>query len=310
MPDNKRPTVNQATARSLILSGAAPEGMVVEGHLSFDGADKLPRSPFPADMQVLGALVLTDQHAIERLPEGLSAQELYLSNCPALAVLPASVRIGGRTAFMDCHSLSSIDAAIAGNELHVSHCLGLKGITPRRRPMSLRVARCPNISGEGLPVGTPLRKCRLHALAGLETVDQDLAVSEKLTFVACGKLGLLPKLHMVPQLLEVRECERFRGFQAGFEAHDLDVRNCLALETLPVGLRIWGNLSVKTCPALRGLSEGAGVYGNLRIDGSPEFQRAASALLGRGVMFVDGVEVWAPSTAPEAEDEPDAALTP
>src|SRR5207244_7229831 len=82
--------VPAATARTLILSGCAPAGLLVHGHLHLSNSPSLVALP---DGLAATSLDLSGSAALRALPCDLRVRRLILNGCTALRALPAGLHV-------------------------------------------------------------------------------------------------------------------------------------------------------------------------------------------------------------------------
>ncbi|MBX9582144.1 MAG: hypothetical protein K2X87_17705 [Gemmataceae bacterium] len=205
--------VDAEDAARLILTGDAPPGLEVDGHLVLADAPDLDRLP---DGLAARRLTLRNLPNLTSLPDGLRVRRLVIENCPALTTLPAG---------LSCHELTAAGSALVElpDDLEVEYRLDLSD--------SPDLVRLP----AGLVVGSlVLRGCTgLHELPdGLEATFLDLAGCSQLTawpralILGCGHLNLAG-------------CTGFAELPAGVtELARLDLRDCARITELPAGLDI------------------------------------------------------------------------
>lgn len=199
-------------AHSTILSGDAPDGLEVEGVLTFAGEKGLRR--LPAGLKVR-RLRLHDCPNLGALPEGLRVRHLEVRNCPRVTTLPEGLR---------CYEIEARESSLVElpDGLRVDFRLDLRD--------SRRLAHLP----AGLTVGSLV----LRGCTALEELPEGLDVCF-LDLQGCNRLRRWP------------EGLTFRGGNlnlagTGFtalppgvrQAAQLDLRDCRGLTRLPAGLEV------------------------------------------------------------------------
>lgn len=233
-PEPSEGLVPAATARSLILSGSAPTGLRVEGHLDLSNTPQLIA-----------------------LPEGLTVNSLDLRGCSALRRLPAGLRVR-RLNLSGCRSLSELPAGLCLYELIVSHT-AIRALPPDLQvEYRLDLEGCDNLESlpAGLKVGTLIvRDCpRLTALPeGLDVYFLDVS--------GCTGLRDWPRRGSVRiGRLTASGCTRLTSLPSWLgDLAQLDLSGCTGISELPDGFTVssWIDLTdtaVQSLPAsLRGV---------------------------------------------------------
>lgn len=240
------------TALDQILSGHAPDGLVVDGTLEVKDTPALSRLP---EGLTVRRLILRNCPSLIGLPVELSARSLVIENCPGIRSLPTGLR---------CHEIRARESALAGlpEDIEVEFRLDLRD--------SKHLAHLP----VGLSVGTLiLRGCTaLRSLPeGLDSTFLDLEGCAQLTgwprdvTLRCGSLNLADCTGMSHLPVDVADLGR------------LDLRNCARITSLPEGLRVSSWIDVagsglsKLPPSLAGVRiRWRGVRIHARIAFQPE----------------------------------------
>jgi hypothetical protein len=246
-------------ARALILTGRAPDGLVVEGHLDLSNQPKLVELPaLTAD-----SLDLSGCAGLRALPAGLAVRRLALNGCTALGELPAGLslyelemrqtrvralpddlRVAYRLDLSDCVDLEALPAGLSVGTLILRGCESLAALPEGLETCFLDVSGCARLAG--WPRRGSLRIGRLVAQG-------------------CGWLTELP-----PWLGQIAQ---------------LDLRGCVNLRRLPASLRVtsWIDLADTAVAELPAASQPAqlrwkGVPIDERIAFQPETITAAEVL--------------------------------
>ena len=219
--------VSPAEASALILSGRAPAGLQVEGHLN-----------------------LSNQPNLSELPEGLTANSLDLSNCVALRRLPAGLHVR-RLVLNGCRMLSELPAGLA------CYALDLRQTRLRSLPAGIQVEFALDLSDctelEILPPALKVGSLNLSGCTALTTLPEGLDVLF-LNISGCTRLAGWPVQGAVQiGRLIARGCTSLRTLPPWItHLAQLDVRDCSNLRELPPWLSVssWIDLAGTQITAL------------------------------------------------------------
>ncbi|MCI0397603.1 MAG: hypothetical protein L0322_22075 [Chloroflexi bacterium] len=254
-------------AAELIISGRAPAGLRVRGHLDLSGRESLAT-----------------------LPAGLAASSLDLSGCTALRALPAGLRVR-RLALNGCTTLPGLPAGFTCYELE------MRETAVRSLPADLRVEYRLDLSGsrrlQALPAGLKVGSLILRDCTALAVLPEGLDVYF-LDISGCTSLADWPETGSLKiGRLSARGCTRLRTLPAWLGTlSQLDVRHCINLRELPEGLRVtsWLDLANTQLQSLPASMQGVqllwqGVPINERIAFQPE------AITAQEVLQEDNLEL-------------------
>src|SRR5579862_6038413 len=139
-------------ARQAILSGTAPDGLIVTGNLALYDQPDLTR--LPDGLQVNGQLYLRNCPQLRALPNGLHCNELEIEDIP-ITTLPADLCVTSNLSLGTWRGVANLETLPAGlsvQTLIVHNCPQLQAL-----PADLQVTRkldlgsCPQL--EALPAG-------------------------------------------------------------------------------------------------------------------------------------------------------------
>jgi hypothetical protein len=212
-------TLKPKKAQELILSGRAPAGLSVKGHL---------------DLQECRSLVT--------LPDYLHADSINVSGCRNLAALPAGLR-ARRIDASGCRSLRTVNPGVRCYELNLS------GAPITRLPADLQVDFRLNLTGcsmlESLPDGLKTGCLMLNDCVALESLPEDLAVSF-LDISGCVSMHRWPRRGSVQAgRLTARGCVDLISLPDWMtDIAQLDLSGCVNLTELPPQLRVHSWLDI------------------------------------------------------------------
>ena len=190
-------TVTVDEAYTLLAAGTAPEGLRVDGSLSYAAASidwtgqrvlplDAPARPLPAAFPARMSVDLLDLTGseIRDLPPGLKAYELLLSDTP-IEMLPVGLQVRSRLELLLCNRLQSLPAGLKAGSLNLRGCTEL-----RRLP-------------ENMDVGfLDLRGC--HAFEGWPQMAN--IRGGRLLLGGCTALRELPNYLQRLSALDVSDC--------------------------------------------------------------------------------------------------------
>ncbi len=196
-------------ARALILSGRAPDGLCVAGHLDLSGSDSLVE--LPADLSAL-SLDLANCHGLRALPDGLRVRRLNLSGCTALrnlpaelalyelglrdtnvTALPADLRVEYRLDLTGCAALASLPPGLTVGSLVLRGCTRLRALPEGLNVYFLDISGCVNLAA--WPETASLRIGHLNAggCGALQSLPRGLTGLAQLDVSDCAHLRALPE---------------------------------------------------------------------------------------------------------------------
>lgn len=237
---------------TLLFSGRAPAGLVVDGDLPLA---RLNLRSLPSGLEVRG--------------------ELDLSGCPRLARLGENthvfgdLRIGGRGTQRHELDVARAFAQLEERDSPLRKLRNERTVSLARLPRGLRVQKSLVV------VWAP----RLHALPA------DLEVGEDLELRSCHALATLPTALRVGRSISLRCCRSLQSLPDGLEvAGDLTLDRCRALRELPRGLVVRGTLTLDHVP-IRELPDDLVVEGGIVIASCREIRRIPSFRVTGDVML-------------------------
>lgn len=255
--------VEPKKAASMIAAGQAPDGLRVDG-----------------------ALNLSNNVQLKKLPANLSASSLNLSGCTALRELPPGLKVR-RLDISGCTNIEKLPAGVHLYELNAS-ASGLREIpTDLRVDFRLDLTNCTQL--ETLPRGLKTGSLVLAGCSALETLPEELD-AYFLDVSGCVSLLDWPAQASVRVgRLNARGCHQLRALPSWLGSlSQLDISGCANLCRLPHGLQVSSALDL----ANSGVVESG-------IDALPSSLRGAP-LRWRGVP-VDERMVFAPETIEAGE---------
>lgn len=219
----------------LACMGTAPLPARIRGRLQLHFSEA--RFLFPPRMNLDGILEIRGCPGIDKLPDELQTEGIYIDHCPNLSALPRLIQ-GARQIDLVALPLTSFPEGIEG----VSY---------------LRLARAPHLKCLPFPSGPPL-DVELLDLPSLETLQcPRQGVLNNLTISSCNRLEALPPtLRDLTGSLHLRHLPRLSRLPDGLRvAKDLHIFDCPDLRCLPEALQVGGVIEVHECPHLSGVPE-------------------------------------------------------
>lgn len=137
--------VSAQEAHSLILSGKAPEGMVVQGTLDFKGNKHLNALP---NHLTCDTLMVQECQNLHSLPEGLKVKTLLASHTH-LTHLPAGLQVQIKLDLEGCTNLHSLPEGLKVGSLVLRDCVRLQSLPEQLEVFFLDVSGCSLL--ESLP---------------------------------------------------------------------------------------------------------------------------------------------------------------
>ena len=233
----KTPRMTAAEAHHAILDGRCPEGAEVDGDLHFHFKPSL--AELPKGLKVRGHLAISGIHRLERLPEGLEADSLVVSNCASLAGFAESCRsfrTPGDLTLSGCPLLQAFPERLeVGGDLWLEAC-------HRAWSASAGVPDSLNVAGSAT----------LEGCAGLELLPADTRVGHWLKALGCARLLRLPE-RLSAGALVILDCAAFEGFdkdcrdRAFHVRGNLDFSHCPSLRLFPGELSVGGHFWMRHC---------------------------------------------------------------
>lgn len=190
-------------ARSLILSGQAPEDLTVRGHLDLTGLREL-RS-LPAGLNVT-RLTVNGCYNLTQLPARLTCFELSAKES-GLTAIPADIQVSNKLDLTGCADLISLPENLKVGTLILTNCTKLTTLPEGLNVFFLDVSGCVNLLG--WPNNASLRAGRLSArgcmrLTALPTYLTQVA---QLDLAGCTELAELPEALTVSSWLDISDTQ-------------------------------------------------------------------------------------------------------
>ena len=197
-----------AEAKKLILSGRAPAGLRVSGHLDLSGSRKLVA--LPAGLAV-DSLDLRNCSVLRELPRGLKVRRLNLNGCTSLRELPSGLhcyslemrdtavrslppdlRVEYRLDLQGCAALESLPAGLAVGSLILRDCTALTSLPERLQVYFLNISGCTALAE--WPASATVRIGHLNAggCTALTSLPGALSSLARLDLQGCANLSELP----------------------------------------------------------------------------------------------------------------------
>ena len=232
-------------ARELILSGNAPDGMVVRGEkLDLSGCTKLIS-----------------------LPENLEVTWLDLSECTSLSSLPNNIQITDTLNLSGCTSITRIPNNLHLRTLNLSNCTNLTSL-----PENLQVDEWLNISGciklTELPRKLKTRILLMSDCKRVSKLPNNILVQNHLVLSGCTELTSLPNNLNIPAL-NLSGCTKLTSLPNDLHVEILlNLSNCSGLESLPNRLKT-KQLILQGCTSITKLSDNIEIE-SLNLDSTNE----------------------------------------
>lgn len=214
--------VNAADAHDVILSGDAPDGLQISGHLDFTGDTNL--GYLPTNLTVT-RLTLNGCKNLRRLPAALSCYELEVHNS-ALEDLPPDIKVDYRLDLSDSKELRCLPDGLKTGSLNLSGCVRLEALPEGLDVYYLDISGCSGLSG-WLHLGN-IRFGRLTArrCSWLCALPHWITALAQLDVSGCVNLSDLPDGLTVSSWLDVTGT-RIRQLPASLQGVRLRSRNVL-----------------------------------------------------------------------------------
>jgi hypothetical protein len=265
------PTVMSAKrARTAILRGRAPAGILVQGDLSFDGERELAALPEGLEVR---SLSVSRCEGLRALPAGLRCFRLDISGTP-LTELPGDTQVTEVVVARRCAELASLPDGLRLDWLDVSDCRQLRSLPAGLRCHRLSISHTPIASlPPDLEVTDTLEADGCDELASLPAGLRLrwLDVSD------CVRLTTLPDDLRVTGTLDVRGCVHLERLPTGLELDELDATGCIWLAALPDDLKVTRQLTLSGCTSLEALPPHLPVR-RLRLDGCTALRALSEGL--------------------------------
>lgn len=200
--------VSAAEASKLILSGRAPAGLLVEGHLNLSNQPSLTGLP---DGLTANSLDLTNCSALRRLPQGLRVRRLMMSGCrtlrelPAdlacytldlrqtrLRSLPAGIQVEFALDLSDCTELETLPPNLKAGSLNLSGCTALVALPEGLDVLFLNISGCTRLAGWPTQGAVRIGRVIARGCTGLHTLPPWLTHLSQLDVRGCSNLHRIP----------------------------------------------------------------------------------------------------------------------
>jgi hypothetical protein len=278
-------TMTPERAHEAILRGVAPDGLIVEGDLSFSPyREQVPLRHLPANLQV-HTLELRGCGDLRALPKGLRCRHLSIRDS-ALAWLPKDLEVSESLKLTSCFYLKSLPFGLKTRQITLKDCKRLTHLpSTLHLTRDLAVTGCENL--QYLPTQLILRSLDISGSVRMVTLPFDLQVSGEIKARGCVNLQSIPPV--AAETLELAGCTSLRELPDGLPVRYLSVdgcteldhwpdsgfprlrrlsmRGCRRLRSLPSGLRQIDQLDVRDCTGLESIPQRLRVTGSLDIGG-------------------------------------------
>jgi len=243
-------------ASEAILRGVAPDGLIVDGELSFStyyqrSKQSAPLTRLPDDLQV-GKLHLRGCGDLRALPKRLRCEQLEIYDS-AITWLPADLQVSNSLTLDSCYYLKSLPYGLKTRHLTLRRCQRLT-----RLPYGLQVTEnlsvtaCENL--EYLPSQLSLRALDISG-SKIIALPADLRVTQSITAEGCKQLDSVPPLSV--ETLDLSDCTSLQELPDGLQVRNLSVAGCTALQRWPSdGIPWLRRLNMRGCMRLRSLPPG------------------------------------------------------
>jgi len=231
--------MNATAARNAILSGQAPDGLTVPGHLYFWNQPDLTRLPeylqvdeldvrscsnllalpnglschaltiingpitaLPADIDVTGSITLSACERLRALPTRLSLHTLEIIACPMIETLPADLRVSSKLVVSNSSSMKVLPRVAAKWQI-VRNCPDLETLPEDMQALSLTIDGCPSLTDwprQGPPI---MRRLTIRNCEGLRALPPWLIQVDELTIRDCPNLLGMPDHLYVRSWMEI-----------------------------------------------------------------------------------------------------------
>ncbi len=187
---SKKEMMPANVAKDLILQGLLPENMVVSGQIDLSGTEDLRKLPKGLSAT---SLVLSNCPKLESLPPDLSVQfDLVLDHCESLESLPENLKVGSLS-LQGCTALEALPEGLSTYFLNLSECANLKH-WPQKAALrfgNLIARNCINLTFLPDWLGT-LSNLDLRGCANIHTLPDNLVVNSWLDVAGTG-ISALPE---------------------------------------------------------------------------------------------------------------------
>ncbi len=181
-------TVDAEEAKTLILSGMAPRGLRVSGHLDLSGKEI---TSLPEDLSVT-RLTLSRCEALQTLPSGLSCYELEMQST-RIAQIPADLRVEYRLDLSNSPALHELPEGLRVGTLILRNCTALTALPEDLAVYFLDISGCINLVS--FPEAASIQMGRLNArgCVALRNLPAWLTRLSQLDVSGCSNLTALPE---------------------------------------------------------------------------------------------------------------------
>ena len=135
-------TLSVQEARELILKGAAPENLSVQGHLKLSNQNEL--TTLPENLNVT-RLTLDGCSSLQELPRGLHCYELSLANT-SIRALPDDLNVEYRLDLSNCGLLEELPAGLKVSSLVLRGCVSLQALPEGLEVCFLNLTGCTGLT--------------------------------------------------------------------------------------------------------------------------------------------------------------------
>jgi hypothetical protein len=222
-----------AQAHTLLLQGAAPKRLYVEGDLAFSPVKDSRALIMPHTLDVQGGLNLDRQHHLTQIADTLIVRgPCILHSNHGLRRLARRVEVHGTLFVSNALALTELaERLIVRGELYIRRCHALRQLPPDAQ------------------LGGRVRLYDCHALTHL---PDDLHVRRSLYLTSCLALERLPRGLSASRLLAINNLPAIKELPPDVKlSGNLALLNCEQLQRLPSPLRLNRELHVQNCVNLR-----------------------------------------------------------
>ena len=185
-----------------------------------------------------------------KLPDGLTLQELDLSGCTALTQLPDGLT-AKYISIRRCTSLSNLPDGLTAETLDILGCTGLTQLPDGLTAKHLDIRGCTALTH--LPERLNAETLYLNGCTSLRHLPDGLS-AQYLTLSGCIALTQLPD-GLNAQCIDLSGCTGITHLPDGLSAEYIKLSDCTGLTHLPDGL-IVEELDLKGCTGLTHLPDG------------------------------------------------------
>ena len=188
------------SAYRAILTGKAPKGLVVHGHLAFDRLGRY----LPDDLQV-DSLTLSGISWLYKLPSGLHCEFLILRDLPIQA-LPEDLLVTEQLTIERCPQVERLPAALAVKYLTLKGCSQLTALPECPELLYLDISSCTGLRDWPDTGPASLGSLLMPGCTGLPALPPWLKSVVSLDVRNCTALRELPEDLLIDRFAEIGGC--------------------------------------------------------------------------------------------------------